>query len=102
MASKRCKKTGDSQMSFKIANALARRSTLSRMCGLTNLELPADAEVDAGTAEDEPAAEEPPAPPREVDAAATAAAAAAAAVDAAEAKPKTCNESTSEDPWEDP
>ena len=34
IASNRCKKTGESQMSFRIANAFARRSTLSRICGL--------------------------------------------------------------------
>ena len=34
MASKRCKNTGESQINFKMAKALARLSTLSKMCGL--------------------------------------------------------------------
>ena len=53
IASNWCKNTGDSQISLKIAKALARRSTLSKMWGLLNLEddMPEPLEVEAEDAE---------------------------------------------------
>ena len=53
MASNWCKNTGDSQMSLRIAKALALRSTLSKIWGLLNLEadMTGPLEVEAEDAE---------------------------------------------------
>ena len=70
MASKRCKKTGESQTNFKIAKALALRSTLSKMCGfeeviiIGNLEVEglADEAAEAAAADANPKSESTSAP----------------------------------------